>query len=100
MAKIKRLPSLNIIRGFKGTIDYYVYMGQPCARAWPKSPGKRRAASVMAQWPVFTAAASLWKQLSPEVKQVYHDFAVSTNLTGRDWFTRGYISGIYQKPPP
>lgn len=83
----------KVINGFKGTIDFYVYKGQPCARAWPRSPGKKRAPAVMAQWSAFITAAKLWREVSPAIRQAYQDMAVGTNLTDKDVFTRGYISG-------
>ncbi|GAI44205.1 unnamed protein product [marine sediment metagenome] len=101
MAIIKEMVGQKVIDGFKGVIDFYYYMGVPCARAWPKSPGKSRSANVMAQWPVFKTAAQLWGELSPEVRQAYEDMAAVTNLTGKDMFFRGYISGTlrYYVPP-
>ena len=91
----------KIIDGFRGVIDFYYYMGIPCARAWPKSPGKSRNDNVRRQWPIFTTAASLWREISPEVRQAYEDMAAVTNLTGKDMFFRGYISGTlrYYVPP-
>lgn len=101
MAKIKKLPSAAIIDGFRKVIDYYVYMGVPCARKWPKSPGHRRTPEVEAQWAIFKEAVALWDQISPEVRQAYEEMAVTTNLTARDMFIRGYISGTlrYYVPP-
>ncbi|GAH90840.1 unnamed protein product, partial [marine sediment metagenome] len=32
MAKLTALPSLDIIRGFKGTLDFYIRRGVPCVR--------------------------------------------------------------------
>jgi len=100
MAKLTKMPSLAIINGFKGSIDYYVYMGLPCARKWPRSPGHKRAPDVEAQWPNFTNATKLWQRLSPEVQQTYIDLASSTTLRGFDWFMRGYLAGIFHKEPP
>ena len=93
MAKIKAMVALKVIHGFKGVIDFYFYMGIPCARAWPKKPSQLRNANVQAQWPVFRQAAELFDQLSPEVRQAYFQMAVGTNLTAKDMFFRGYISG-------
>lgn len=100
MAKITKMPSLKIIRGFKGTLDFYYHRGILCVRKWPDSPGKNRSPNVQAQWPVWTQAAKLWPQLSLAVRQAYTEMAVSTNLTDRDMFFRGYISGTlkYYKP--
>ncbi|MBA7588906.1 hypothetical protein ES708_30977 [subsurface metagenome] len=100
MAIIKKMPSLAIIDGLKGTIDYYVYMGVPCARRWPRSPGHRRTPEVEAQWAVFKEAAALWPQISPEVRQAYAEMAVTTDLTARDMLTRGYISGTLRYYQP
>ena len=93
MAKLLALPSLAIIGGFKGTIDYYVHDGIPCARKWPRSPGKKRTPEVEAGWPAFSWAASTWKYLSPEVQQAYNQMAQGTIMTGRDIFSKSFING-------
>jgi len=110
MAKLKALPELAIIDGFKGKVDYYVYhptcdpelrgKGIPCARRWPRSPGKRRAAAVEAQWPKFSYISGKWLTLSKEIQDAYRDMATGTGLSGRDFFTRGYLSGLYRYPFP
>jgi len=100
MAKLVNMPSLAIIDGFKGIVDYYVYMGLPCARRWPHSPGKKRAPDVEAQWPAWTNATRLWMQLSPFIQDAYKQLAAGTYISGYEWFIRGYISGIYHKEAP
>ena len=93
MAIIKAMVGRKVIDGFRGVIDFYFYMGIPCARSWPRKPKGARVPAVMAQWPVFQNAARLWHEISPEVRKTYEEMAVTTNLTPRDIFTRGYISG-------
>jgi len=90
----------KVIDGFKGVIDFYYWMGIPCARAWPKSPGKNRNPNVQAQWPIFQTAAQLWRDISPAVREAYNDMAKPTNLTGKDMFFRGYISGTLRYYQP
>ena len=92
MAKITKMPSMAIVNGFKGTIDFYVNMGLPCVRSWPRSPGHARAPAVEAKWPAFTWASSNWGSLSPEVQEAYNRQAQGTNLTGRDIFTKSFIT--------
>lgn len=92
MAKIDKLPSLAIISGFRGVVDFYVHCGQPCARKWPRSPGHDRAPAVQAGWPAFAWAASYWNSLSPEVRDAYKQMAQGTNMTPRDLFTKSIIS--------
>jgi len=83
----------KIIDGFKGVIDFYVYMGVPCARKWPRSQGNSQTPASVAQWPIFSYVNKLWKEVSPEIRQAYHDMTEGTNLTEKDMFVRGYISG-------
>jgi len=106
MAKLTALPSLAIISGFKGVIDFYVNYqscdrevagkGIPCARRWPRSPGHFRSPEVMEGWSAFSEAAKYWTQLTPEIQDAYNKMASGTGLSGRDMFTRGYISGLYR----
>lgn len=105
MAKLKALPELNKISGFRGKVDYYLYhptcnpelkgAGIPCARRWPRSPGPKRAPLVEAQWSTFTYASQHWSELSEEIQDSYRKMAEGTGLTGRDMFTRSYLTGLY-----
>jgi len=94
VAKIGKLPGAAVISGFKGTIDYYVWKGIACVRSWPRSPGHERAPAVEAQWSAFTEASKLWNELSPEVREAYKRMAAGTHLSGRDVFTKSYISPL------
>lgn len=98
MAKLKVLPHQDIISGFKGTIDFYVHNGTPCARKWPRSPGHIRTEQVMAQWVPFTYAVHEWQNINPSVRAAYEQMAHDTGLSARDWFIRSYLAGIYRYP--
>ena len=100
MARLTVLPHQDIIDGFKGIVDFYIHRGIPCARAWPKSPGKLRSPSVMAQWPTFSYAAKEWPNLSEAVKRAYNELAIGSGLSGRDMQVRAYLSGLYRYPIP
>jgi hypothetical protein len=100
MAKLTEMPQEAIIAGFKGTVDYYLWMGIPVARSWPRSPGPRRAPAVEAQWPPFSYAAKEWSNLSVTVQAAYHGMAQTGGLDGRDLQVRGYLSGLYRYPLP
>jgi len=99
MAKITKLPGLNIINGFKGTLDYYVWKGIACVRSWPRSPGHDRAPAVQSTWPAFTWASQNWQVLSEEVRQAYRNMAAGTNMTGRDIFVKSYLSSKHIRIP-
>jgi len=106
MAKLKALPSLAIISGFRGKIDFYINhqtcdpelqgTGIPCARKWPRSPGHDRAPAVQAQWQAFSDASKLWATLSDDIQQAYIAMAEGTGLSGRDMFTRSYLTGLFR----
>ncbi|MBA7493217.1 hypothetical protein ES702_03783 [subsurface metagenome] len=88
----------KVISGFKGTLDYYYYMGIACVRKWPKSPGKKRSPAVMAWWVPFTYAVYQWQHITPEVRRAYEELATGTGLSARDMFIRSYMKGLYAYP--
>lgn len=110
MAKLTALPHMDIIDGFKGKVDFYINHqtcdpelkgeGIPCARKWPRSPGHERAPAVMATWEAFAYAAAKWNDLSQEIQDAYREMASGTGLSGRDMFTRSYLTGLYRYPYP
>ena len=93
MAIVKEMPSEAIIGGFKGRLDFYYWMGIAICRKWPSKPSQERNFHVRSQWPAFTIAAHAWKDLPASIQVLYEDMARGTILTGRDVFTRGYLSG-------
>lgn len=92
MARLNALPSVDTISGYRGTIDYYVWLGLPCARRWPRWKIKTRSAALQSQWPVFRDAVSLWNELSPEVRDAYKSMASGSTLSGRDMMVKMYIN--------
>lgn len=100
MAKITEMVGEKIISGFRGSLDFYYYMGIACVRKWPSSPGHFRSPPVMAGWAAFSYAASEWNNLSPEVRRTYEELAIASGLSGRDMFTRAYMKGLFRNPLP
>lgn len=100
MAKLTKLPNQGIIRGFRGILDFYVYLGIPVVRTWPRKPHQPRTAEVKAQWPTFATAAREWQNLSSIVQDAYRKLATNSGLTGRDMQVRAYITGLYRYPTP
>lgn len=52
----------------------------------------------MEGWSAFSEAAAYWSLVSPEIQDAYKKMASGTGLTGRDLFTRSYITGLYRYP--
>ena len=100
MAVISEMPSLGIISGFRKTIDFCYFMGIPYAR---KCPVRKKAVTSpleLANNAIFSAAARLWNELSPEVRAAYASMTGKSDISGRDVFTRSYITNLYRTPPP
>jgi len=100
MAIVTAMPQLAIIDGFKDVVDFYYWMGIPCARKWPNSPGHIRTPAVMEGWLPFTYAAKEWNNLSLEIQAAYNEWSTNSGLSGRDMFTRSYMTGLYRYPIP
>ena len=99
MAKLRNMPSQAIIDGFKGYIDYYVNMGIPCARSWPRSPGRDRSPAVRAQWLPFSVAATAWPPLCQDLVDAYNRMASGTHMSGKDIMAKGYLSRAHIDVP-
>jgi len=92
MAKIARLPEVDIINGFKGVLDYYVIMGIPCVRKWPvyqpRAPHLVEATNQRA----FADAVAEWDNITEFVRQGYITMASGSTLSGRDMFIKMYLN--------
>lgn len=96
MAKITEMVAQKVIDGFKGVIDFYLYMGVACARKWPRKVGPERTQAVINQWQYFTYVSANWNSLPQEIQDAYNEMASGSGLSGRDLFTRSYLSGLYR----
>ncbi len=98
MVIIKEMLGQKQIDGFKGSIDFFYYMGKAVARRWPRNQGKSQTPASVAQQPMFTYVQRLWKETSPFVKAAYESLARDGALHRKDWFMRGYYGKIYRYP--
>ena len=81
MAKVSGLPVKDIIRAFKGTLDFYVYRGIYCVRAWPRLPAMPR--SIPSQ-----QSAAIWAAFSKEIGETDFDIiALATQQAGNTGYT-------------
>jgi hypothetical protein len=100
VGKLVEMPEQAIIDGFKGVVDFYYWMGIPVFRAWPKNNLKHRSPGVQSTWPAFAYASREWSNLSKTMQDAYKKLATNSGLSGRDMFTRGYLTGLYRYPLP
>jgi len=93
MARIKSLPSIETIRGFRGILDFYVWRGLPCVRRWPNKGHHNRSPVEVAAGYTFGAIIKAFALVGGEVKALYDQDAVGQPRTGRDI----YVSALFGK---
>jgi len=49
---------------------------------------------------MFTYASQSFITISPFVREAYFNIARDCGLHAKDWFMRGYLTGIYKYPIP
>lgn len=89
------MPNQAIIDGFKGKIDYYLYMGIPCARKWPVWRPRKPHPLEKAGQDDFAAINKAAPFLPVEFIDAYKDMAVSTPFTWKDLLVRSYMRGLW-----
>jgi hypothetical protein len=92
MAKLARLPEADIINGFKGVLDYYVFLGIPCVRKWPRYKPRTPTPQEAQNQSIFATAVDEWNNLSDYVRQGYITMASGSTLSGRDMFIKMYLN--------
>lgn len=97
MVRLAELPPKAVIDGFKGKIDFYLYKGIPCARKWPVHAPRSRSDAEKATQQAFVITNQTWAQVSPEVKQAYKRMTRGGPWAAKDFFVKGYISGLHRE---
>lgn len=94
MATLKVIPEQTIISMFRGLIDFYLWKGIPCARRWPRSPGKRRSPLLTPAIQRLAYASWLYAIATPPITQAYQSISSNTGLSNKDYWVRAYSKGI------
>jgi len=93
MAKLDKLPSQEIIDGFKGVLDFYLWMGIPVCRAWPIYRPHEPSAAERAAQERFSYINKLATTVDPLIRQAFVDMAIGTSFTWKDLYVKAYLSG-------
>lgn len=94
VAKVTAKPHQHIVDWFKGTLDYYEWMGIVCVRKWPHWPKRKPTPAEKDAQDTFAYITRAWRDLDPYIKERCHFTARGTNYTPRDMFTRLYLRGL------
>lgn len=103
MARIHALPSIEIIRGLKGILDFYVWRGLPCVRAWPKYRPAKQTAPSLAAATLFGAIIKGYNLLGDGARDAYYDAAIGIPRSPRDIYVTGVYGNLHVRqevPPP
>lgn len=96
---MEQMPDRATIVAMRGRVDFYLWMGIPVARAWPRKSTQPRTAGEIASSEKFTTYVKMTGMLAPSVIQAYRDYVGGTGVTwvdmfraaagGRPWFNIG-----------
>jgi len=96
MARIDVLPSIEIIRGLKGILDFYVWRGLPCVRAWPRYRPARQTAASLAAALTFGAIVKAYALLANLALLAYREDALDQPRTARDIMVTGAYGNLHE----
>ncbi len=96
MAKLKALPSLEVINVLKGTLDYYYWKGIPCVRKWPHIPHSSRTQPSLDSAHLFGVIVQGWALVGATAKALYAEAAADQPRTGRDLYVSGVLGGQHE----
>jgi len=96
MARIDVLPSIEIIRGFKGILDFYLWKGLPCVRAWPSWRPARQSDPSKAAALLFGAIVKAYSLLGHAPLEAYRADAKDHNRTARDIMVSGVYGNLHE----
>ena len=99
MVKLLQLPSLQIIKGFRGKVDFYVHDGQACARKWPTKGKTARTPGVIAASQVFAYVQQYTKDPDPLFRLFADMAAADAPSTWRDITLIQYWGLLIDDPP-
>lgn len=97
MAKLRALPSLEVIGILRGKLDYYYWKGIPCVRKWPFIPMSSRTPASLASAQLFGQIVQGWALVGGEVKTLYIEAAADQPRTGRDLYVSGVLGHLHER---
>ncbi len=104
MARLTALPSLDIIHGFQGVLDFYLWKGLPCARKWPYTPPSHVTEGTIAARALFGAISQGYSLLGDGPLQAFQEDAADQTRTARDIYMTAVYGHLHERtvpePPP
>jgi len=95
VARIDSPPSEEIIRGFKGTLDFVKWRGIFYVRKWPVTPRSSLSAAHFQRAALFGAIVKAYSLLADEALQLYAEEAKGIPRTGRDLHVSAVLGHLH-----
>lgn len=96
MPKITKLPSLDIIHGFRGVLDFYMWKSIPCVRKWPVNPKSHHSEATKAAAVIFGAVSKAYSLLGPVPLAAYVEDAQDQPRTPRDIYMSAAFGKLHE----
>lgn len=90
------MPALEVIRGLKGTLDFYYWRGLPYVRKWPQTPRAHLTQGTLAAAAIFTAIIQGYALLGGKVKTLFQEAAADQPRTGRDLYVTATYGHLHE----
>ncbi|KKM95051.1 hypothetical protein LCGC14_1192160 [marine sediment metagenome] len=94
MVKLGALPNRDIIDGFKGTVDFYMYKDTAVARKWPSWTKREPHPDEKVNQNAFAYINRVAGSLPAYIQDQYRAMAVGTPFTWKDLLVRSYMKGM------
>lgn len=96
MPKLTKLPSLDIIHGFRGILDFYLWKGIPVVRKWPVNPKSHHSEATKAAAATFGAVSHAFSLIGPTPLTAYTDDAADQTRTPRDIYMAAKYGNLHE----
>lgn len=91
MAKIDVMPSMSVIRSYRGVLDFAVYKGQPYVRRWPRNKHSGSTPGARINQPAFTYAQAILGLVGQQNRDAMTATVEGSPQLWRDQVVQGYF---------
>jgi len=96
MPRLDSLPSLSIIHGFRGVVDFYLWKGLPVARLWPRNPKSHHSPATIAAAALFGDISKLYALVGGAAIDAYVEDAADQTRTPRDIYMAAKFGNLHE----
>lgn len=96
MPKLTKLPSLDIIHGFRGILDFYVWKGIPLVRKWPVTPKSHLTEGTMTAAKTFGKIIKAWGLIDSVTMAAFIEDAQDHPRTARDIYVSATLGKLHK----